>query len=83
MCRPHGGRQGGGRHPDRMQTTSYFAPHALAHGARARGCFTCTHFLARFYAEHLLCERNRGRQVIGQPLAGCAFWMREPGSDDD
>jgi len=48
VCRPHGGRQGVGRYPDRMQTTSYFTPHALAHGARSRGCFTCINFLGQF-----------------------------------
>jgi len=30
-----------------------------------------------------LCEHNGGRHVIGVPAMGCAFWQREPGSDDD
>ena len=62
---------------------AYFAPHRAESPARARGCYTCTHFLGRFYAEHLLCERNGGRQVIGTPRMGCAFWEREAGSDDE
>ena len=31
---------------------------------------------------HVVCERSLGRQVIGQHLHGCAYWQREPGSDD-
>lgn len=58
-------------------------PQAVLVGARARGCFTCLGFLGRFYAEHPLCERDGGRQVIGTPTMGCAFWEREPGADDD
>ena len=62
---------------------AYFTPYRPSSSARARGCLTCAHFLGRFYAEHLLCERNDGRQVIGRPAMGCAFWEREPGSDDE
>jgi hypothetical protein len=36
----------------------YFSPFYAYDRARARGCLTCTHFLGRFYAEHLLCERD-------------------------
>ena len=61
---------------------AYFTPHRAESSARTRGCYTCAHFLGRYYAEHLLCERNGGRQVIGTPRAGCAFWEREPGADD-
>ncbi len=28
---------------------------------RAAGCLTCTSFLGRFYAGHLLCEGDGGR----------------------
>jgi len=62
----------------------YFSPYAAASSvpARARGCYTCAYWHGTFYAEHLLCERNGGRQVIGQPLMGCAFWERAAGADD-
>ena len=60
----------------------YFSPHDLAAGARARGCYTCTHFLGRLLAGHLVCEHRGGVQVIGVPVMGCAFWQREPGADD-
>lgn len=66
-----------------MQATGQFRPYATESPARARGCYTCTYFHGIFYAEHLLCERNGGRQVIGTPRMGCAFWEREPGADDD
>lgn len=36
----------------------------------------------RFHVEHLLCERDRRRQVIGTRSMGRAFWEREPGADD-
>jgi hypothetical protein len=60
-----------------------FTPYPIPTPARARGCFTCTHFHGRFYADHLLCENRGGSQVIGTPKMGCAFWEREPGSDDE
>jgi len=66
-----------------MITRQYFTLFQTATPARARGCFTCTHFHGLFYADHLLCERDHARQVIGVPAMGCAFWEREPGSDDE
>jgi hypothetical protein len=59
-----------------------FTPFRVTDPARARGCWTCTNFHGNFYADHLLCE-DRGRQVIGVPAMGCAFWMREIGADDE
>ena len=59
-----------------------FTPFQIATAARARGCLVCTHFHGRFYADHLLCERDNGRQVIGVPAMDCAFWQREPGAND-
>jgi hypothetical protein len=59
-----------------------FAPYRPLDPARARGCLTCTHFSGQFYGGHLLCERDAGRYVVGVPTMGCAFWEREPGSDD-
>ena len=71
------------RHPDCMQTSGQFRPYATESRVRERGCYTCANFFGRFYAERLLCERDRGRQVIGTPRMGCAFWEREPGADDE
>lgn len=59
-----------------------FIPFPVYEGARARGCFTCTHHKGRFMGEHMVCEQ-RGVYVIGRPLDGCAYWRREPGSDDE
>ena len=36
--------------------------------------------MAGFYGEHLLCERDGGRHVVGVPAMGCAFWQQEPGT---
>jgi len=44
---------------------------------------TFQHFQGRFYAGHLLCERDSGRHVVGVPAMGCAFWERDPGADDE
>jgi hypothetical protein len=44
---------------------------------------TFQHFQGRFYAGHLLCERDSGRYVVGVPAMGCAFWERDPGADDE
>jgi len=71
-----------GHNPVNMVTLQSFTPHRINFAARSRGCYTCTHFHGIFYAEHLLCERNSGRQVIGTPSAGCAFSMRATGADD-
>jgi hypothetical protein len=60
-----------------------FRPYQLTTPARALGCYACKHFHGRFLADHLVCEERGGRQVIGSPRMGCAFWEREPGSDDE
>ena len=44
---------------------------------------TFQHFQGRFYAGHLLCERDSGRYVVGVPAMGCTFWERDPGADDE
>jgi hypothetical protein len=62
---------------------AYFTPFRPTDPARARGCLICTHFQGRFYCAHLLCERDGGRQVVAVPAMGCAYWMREPGADDE
>jgi hypothetical protein len=61
----------------------HFNPQAALAGARGRGCFTCSGFLGRFFAEHLQFERCRGRQVTVAPTMGCVFWERDPGTDDE
>jgi len=66
----------------RMETAR-FNPHSFLIGLRGRGCYTCAHVLGGIYAEPLLCELSGGRRVVGTPATGCAFWMREPGSDDE
>ncbi len=60
-----------------------FKPYRFDTSARARGYLTCTHFHGQFFCEHLLCERDGGRHVVGVPAMGCALWEREPGSDDE
>ena len=66
-----------------MAQPVYFTPHALATGARSRGCLTCAHLRGNFYGAHLVCEQRAKPQVIGRPDLGCAYWMREPGADDE
>ena len=62
---------------------AYFTPYRYDTPARARACFTCASFQGRYYAEHLVCERDGGRSVAGVPAMGCAFREREPGADDE
>ena len=62
---------------------AYFTPFRPTDPARARGCLPCTHNHGRYYAEHLLCERDGGWHVVAVPRDGCAFWEREPGADDE
>jgi hypothetical protein len=56
-------------------TTSlgYFTPFKITTPARARGCWTCTHFHGDFFCGHVLCERDAAVQVIGVPQMGCAL----------
>ncbi len=61
---------------------SYFSPHRVDSPARG-GCSTCSHFPGRFYCEHVLCERDGARYVVGLPRDGCARWERQPGRDDE
>jgi len=65
-----------------MPPVQYFSPHPTLSPARARGCYTCTHFYGRLIATHVVCEREGGIKVIGAARMGCAFWQREPGADD-
>jgi hypothetical protein len=64
-------------------TLDSFTPFKVTTPARARGCFTCTHWHGQFYCTHVVCERTKAPHVIGVPRMGCAFWEREPGADDE
>ncbi len=48
------------------------------------GCSTCAYFLGELVADsaHITCrQRAEQPRVIAIPQSGCAFWLREPGSD--
>jgi hypothetical protein len=62
--------------------TTYFTPHALAVGARERGCLTCEHFHGESSGSHVVCRQREKPSVIGDPRLGCAHWMRAIGADD-
>jgi hypothetical protein len=53
--------------------------------ARARGGgWTCARFFGEIVASgaHVKCRQSPAQpRVIASPAAGCAFWMREPGTD--
>ena len=53
-------------------------------GPALGGCWTCSHFHGELVARgvHVVCRRESVMPgVIATPAAGCAFWIREPGSD--
>jgi hypothetical protein len=51
--------------------------------ARACGCYTCRYFNGRYSGVHVVCEDRAAVQVIGTPKLACAYWQREPGSNDE
>ena len=52
--------------------------------ADTRSCYTCRYFQGRFNGEVLLCDDPRfPAHCPSLPKQGCAFWQREPGSDDE
>jgi len=65
------------------QRLSFFSPHALAVGARARGCLTCDYFKGELFGGHVVCERFERDSVIGAAHLGCAYWMRAIGADEN
>jgi hypothetical protein len=71
--------------PDRIFAwpPHYFTLFRPPDPARARRRWTCANFQGRFYADHLPCERDGHRHVVGVPRDGCAFWQRELGADDE
>jgi len=48
----------------------------------AGGCYVCRHYRGAFNAEALVCEIPGHRHCPSLPKSGCAFWEREPASDD-
>ena len=65
-----------------MASLSYFSPHSLAVGARARGCLTCEHFQGELFGSHVVCRQRDKPSVIGDARIGCAWWVRAIGADD-
>ena len=47
-------------------------------------CFTC-HWYGAFQGSSgcVECARPEGSPIHAQPEHGCAFWLREPGADDE
>ena len=52
---------------------AHFTPFRIESPARAGSCLTCSGFQGRYYADHLLCERDGARHVVGVPAQGCTF----------
>ena len=65
-----------------VESAARFSPYRRADLVGERTCFTCRHFQGTYYREQLVCERQ-GRYAVGTPKMGCAFWEREPGSDNE
>lgn len=62
-----------------MYSANYFAQ------AEPRPCWTCQHFGGWLPDNDVnsFCRHPRLSPVVGVPAAGCAFWEREPGTDDE
>jgi hypothetical protein len=62
-----------------MHTSNYFAT------SEPRPCWTCHHYGGPLPDNNIngLCRHPRLSPVVGQPENGCAFWEREPGTDDE
>jgi hypothetical protein len=61
-----------------MLEPAMFNPHTEHPG----GCFTCRYFGERVDVA-VWCARPGGEHVRSQAERGCAFWEREPGTDDE
>lgn len=49
-----------------------------------RSCFTCEHYGKALDAGRTVwCVKPGWEHARAQPESGCAFWSREPGTDDD
>lgn len=56
-----------------------FSPHGIP-----RPCWHCASFVAMIYGgTAALCNRPGAVPVQAQPRDGCAFWVRQPGADDE
>lgn len=52
--------------------------------AAERPCWHCQRFGGLVYQDTAArCLREAGVAIVAQPRYGCAFWVREPGSDDE
>lgn len=65
-------------------TDSYFTPHALAIGARERGCLTCEFFQGEFCGGHVVSKRFE-RVHVGRQCAetGCIRWALLTGEESE
>ena len=60
------------------RTTVPFNPIAEPLG----GCYTCRYFGHRMGGSTIRCAKPEHEHVRSQAENGCAFWQREPGTDD-
>lgn len=58
--------------------------HHSTPGAAGGPCWTCTAFVRMVYAGSAArCGIDGGHRVQAHPASGCAFFQREPGTDDE
>lgn len=57
----------------------------FANQDKPRPCWTCKYDSGLLSGNDIngLCGYPRLLPLVGQPGYGCAFWMREPGADDE
>lgn len=54
------------------------------HGRIApRQCWHCQYWGGWVAEIHCRCTRPNGVPIMATPATGCAFWVREPGADDE
>lgn len=54
----------------------------LHHDPRG-GCWMCADFGRQWERFHIVCLHGNAPHIKPSPDAGCAFWMRESGADDE
>lgn len=59
------------------------APHFSPHRHDQRPCWHCRHFGALTPFGTAWCIRPATPGSVSRPAGGCAFWSREPGTDDE
>lgn len=57
-------------------------PHPVWTERHHGGCATCRYWQAWESSGAALCNYRGRPLVFAQPQHGCAYWEREPGSDD-